>query len=224
MLAMEKDGQLQICAALSLLNNSRLVAWKAELAAFKPVDRDIFELSWRKDVDPDFGRLICWMSFAAGAEFFAKGVCLIRGVEIRTEQSVPMYPSESIKDWVPRFLKHPDEKGTMVSATDYGTLGDFTRNGMRNGVKMEAAFPRLFKVVNATATERDLLRAAYELLRKSIRNRDAHAYAPNVRDSHHNLVPQLFTESFNLLASWLPGGPSTLTQWQAEARTLIASL
>lgn len=56
MLAMEQDGKLQICAALSPLNNSRLLAWKAELATFKPVERDIFDLSWRKDVDPNFGR------------------------------------------------------------------------------------------------------------------------------------------------------------------------
>jgi hypothetical protein len=51
------------------------------------------------------------------------------------------------------------------------------------------AFPRLFNAVNATATEKVLLRAAYALLRVSIRNRDVHAYTPDVRDSHFNLVP-----------------------------------
>ena len=42
--------------------------------------------------------------------------------------------------------------------------------------------------------------ASYRLLQHSIRNRDAHAYIPNVRDSHYNLVPELFSRSLNLLA------------------------
>jgi len=217
MLDMETDGRLQVFAALALLDSSRLVRWTAELAAFEPIGRETFERSWRKDVDPDFGRLICWISFATGAEFLAKGVCLTRGVEIRTEQSVPKYPTENIEAWAPMFLEEPGSAGTD-SMTHFGTLGGLTDKGEKG------AFTRLCKAVDATSGQRDLLFASYELLRSSVRNRDVHGYVPNVRDAHYNLVPQLFAESFNLLVSWLPGGRSTLTQWRAEAKQLIASL
>jgi hypothetical protein len=97
--------------------------------------------------------------------------------------------------------------------THFGTLGT-----------LSAALPRLFETVGASETEKDLLTASYELLRRSIRNRDAHAYGPNVRDSHYSLVPQLFSDCFNVLASWLPNGPTTLSQWRADAKQFITSL
>jgi hypothetical protein len=232
MLDREKDGNLQVCAALSLLNNSRLITWKAKLAPprFEPVEQNDFERSWREDLDPEFGRLICWISFSAGAEFLAKGVCLVNGIEIRKPKLVKKYPTEneSIEAWAPRFLElcKRKEKGT-VPTIDYGSLDGLMRDKKpKGGLIVPSPFSQLCesKKVNATATQRHLLFAAYELLRESIRNRDMHAYAPNVRDSHFNLVPQLFAECFNLLASWIPGGPSTLTKWRADAKQLIESL
>jgi len=64
----------------------------------------------------------------------------------------------------------------------------------------------------------------YQLLARTIRNRDAHAYVPNVRDDHYSLVPDLFSECFNLLTSWLPGGAATLTSWRGSARQFVDSL
>jgi hypothetical protein len=58
------------------------------------------------------------------------------------------------------------------------------------------------------------LDAAYNFLALTIRNRDAHAYVPSVRDAHHYLVAALFAECFNLIVSWLlPNGPYTLNEW-----------
>jgi hypothetical protein len=213
MLDKDIDGKFQVCAALGLLDHSGLVEWNVELEAFEPIERGVFELSWQK-VDPVFGRLICWISFAAGAEFLIKGVCLTHEIEIREEHDVPAYPTGSIDEWIPRFLKNEAGK---VATTDYKTLGKLMCYDTRT--KTESAFVRLCKAARATSAEKDLLNAAYGLLTKSIRNRDVHAYVPNVRDSHYFLVPQLFAKTFNLLVSWLPGGPGTLNQWRAESKS-----
>ena len=61
--------------------------------------------------------------------------------------------------------------------------------------------------VGATKEQANLLLAAYSLLASTIRNRDTHAYIPNVRDHHLSLVNDLFAGCFNLLVSWLPGAP-----------------
>jgi hypothetical protein len=215
------DGMLQVSAGVSLLENSRLVEWISGAAQFVPVGRDAFEFSWRKDIDPVFGRLICWISFSAGAEFLAKGVCLVRGIEIRKEQEVPLYPTVDINTWASKFRKDWRFGGT-TSTTYFGSLGGLTHDDYK--AKITAALTQLCSVTKATAKEQDLLFAAYELLRKSIRNRDAHAYVPNVRDSHYNLVPDLFAACFNILVSWLPGGATALNQWREDAKSFVAAL
>lgn len=214
------DGQLQVLAGIALLEHSRLVEWRVDADAFRPVAREAFEFSWRKDVDPVFGRLVCWMAFSAGAEFLAKGICLMRGVEIRDDRPVPAYPTTDIDSWPTRFLSSPSDG--FIDATHFGTLWNLTRDNHKT--KTKAALVRLCEAVSATATEKDLLLATYELLKRSIRNRDAHAYVPNVRDAHYELVPALFSRCFNLLVSWLPDGAPTLNGWRANAGQFIASL
>jgi len=115
-----EDGRLQITAAAALLDRSRLVHWNADLARFIPVSRDIFEAACR-EVDPAFGRLICWMLFSAGAEFLAKGVCLTRGVDMRRHCDVPACPDGDIDEWAAEFLKEPSCGGT--SETTYWHYG-----------------------------------------------------------------------------------------------------
>jgi len=56
----------------------------------------------------------------------------------------------------------------------------------------------------AFQAEVEIVFAAFDLLRETIRNRDAHAYVPNVRDSHLHLVKALFMRAFNTLLSWIP--------------------
>lgn len=211
-----KDGRLQVTAAASLLENSRLVVWQQDQARFVATSQHNFESSWRRDVDPVFGRLICWINFAAGAEFLAKGVCLTRGIEVREEQQVPVYPNGDLTTWARRFRENGECDGTFA-ATDFGMLGALTQGNT-------PALERLCAVVKATTEQQDIVIAGYDLLRRTIRNRDAHAYVPNVRDSHFLLVPKLFAKCFNVLVAWLPGGPQTLNIWRAEAGSFIASL
>ncbi len=87
------DGKLQVLAAVALLEQSRLVEWMPKHAKFRPVPRETFEFSWKKDVDPVFGRLICWINFSAGAEFLAKGVCILRGHRSQASQHRACIPA-----------------------------------------------------------------------------------------------------------------------------------
>jgi hypothetical protein len=220
MLDKSTDGRLQVTAALSLLEKSGLVRWSPEEAKFEPAEPDDFDCYWR-GIDPVFGRLMCWMQFSAGAEFLAKGVCLVREVDVQTEQDVPVYPTTDIDRWVRDFRKGETR---TVRVTDYGAIGNLYNDVWNKKRKIRAELPGLCASVGATREMKELLLAAYELLGRSIRNRDAHAYVPKVRDSHFDLVPQLFSRCFNLLVSWLPGGAVTLNGWRAEAEEFIASL
>lgn len=202
------DGRLQIAAAASLLENSRLVQWNSASGRFLAVQRGVFESSWRHKVDPVFGRFACWILFAAGAEFLAKGVCLVRNIEIRKVREVPAYPNFAIGDWASEFLRN--SKGDLVP-----------RNGATKGV---GHLNRLCEITRASMEQRELLLAGYGLLRETIRNRDAHAYVPNVRDSHHWLVEELFCKCFDLLVAWLPKGPKDLEMWRAEAASIVSSV
>jgi hypothetical protein len=214
-----EDGRLQITAAAALLENSRLLHWNTHVSEFQALERDDFELAWQSEVDPVFGRLISWILFAAGAEFLAKGMCLIKGVEIRSNIRVPNHPQGSIDAWVSMFRKNWRCNGT-IQTTFFGTMGNLT-----SGKKSEPSdLMRLCQVSGATEPGRERILAAYELLQKTIRNRDAHAYVPNVRDAHFSLVPNLFAGCFNTMLCWLPGGASTLTTWRAEASAFIKAL
>ena len=216
-----EDGRLQVTAAVNLLETSRLVEWNAGTTQFQPIDRDLFEVAWRLDVHPVFGRLICWIIFTAGAEFLAKGVCLLNGVDIRKPQEVPLHPQTGIHKWVPVLLQNWKSAGTMM-VTHFGTIGTLTRDDHQHN--LPPALKRLCSAVGAGKAEEDLLFAAYELLRRTIRNRDAHAYVPNVRDSHFSVVPELFCGCFDTLIQWLPGGAPTVNTWKVEAESFIASL
>lgn len=221
MFARELDAKLQLSAALALLEGSRLLEWDRGVATFTPVPHVAFEYSWRKDVHPTFGRLMCWMNFSAGAELFAKGVCLAHGFEIRKPQHVVCFPQElNFDEWATAFRNSPAQLET-IEVTHFGTLGYLLSTGKGGGTSV---LERLCHRANATSLERNLVLASYELLRSTIRNRDAHAYVPNVRDQHFFLVPKLFASCFNILASWLPGGPQVLNQWNDEIKLLVQSL
>jgi hypothetical protein len=213
------DGKLQIMAAVALLDHSRLVRWNPEENRFIPVPMEEFDLSWRRDIDPIFGRLLCWIVFSAGAEFLAKGICLVSGIEIRRPGKVPAYPTGDLKNWAHKFLTN-DKSCDTLPVTYFGVLGSLTKNK----ATVPAPLEHLCSVMNATSAEKDLLLAAYKLLTQSIRNRDAHAFVANVRGQHFGLVSNLFTPVFNILVSWLPGDPETMNRWRTEAKEFILSL
>jgi hypothetical protein len=55
----------------------------------------------------------------------------------------------------------------------------------------------------AAAREKDFVYASIDLLRGTIRNRDAHRYAQNERAIHFHLVPNLLVPAFNILLATL---------------------
>lgn len=180
MLPIMDDARLQVAAATSLLECSRLVHWRADVTKFIPVSKDDFEAAW-KEIHPVFGRLICWICFSAGAELLAKGVCLAREVEIRKPEKKPVCPAkgDNLDSWAPQFLQNSSYAGTE-ELPNFGTLADLYRDNK----KQKAALKRLCCVVKASQQEEQRLLAAYILLAKSIRNRDAHAYIQEARGQH----------------------------------------
>ena len=149
--------------------------------------------------------------FSAGAEFWLKGLCLLHGIDVRKEIEVGNYPTGDIESWASRYNQNWRSDGTIRVAS-YGTLGSLTWRENNQPSFLD----RLMTAGQAAQADRELVRAACHLLGRSIRNRDAHGYVPNVRDSHHNLVPELFARCLNITAKWLPGGPCTLTTWIAR--------
>lgn len=212
----DEDGKRQVMAGVSLLECSRLVGWCPSLTEFSPVPHQAFQALW-PGIDPVFGRLICWINFSAGAEMLAKGICLLNNVEIRTFQNIPAYPSGDLEVWTREYFNEGKSGGTM-SSINYGTLANLTsKDYPKTKPKLSPGFRRLFNKVHAQPLEEDLILAAYEILARTIRNRDAHAYVPNVRDSHFSLVSELFVRCFNILVSWLPNGRPTLEDWRKHA-------
>jgi hypothetical protein len=216
----DTDSHLQVIAAVSLLEWSRLVHWCRTHSKFVAVDREGFELRWKQEIDPVFGRLICWVNFSAGAEFLAKGVCLLNGLDFRKRKKVPRPPREDVPGWIERFRNRGWDAVETAQITNFGTLKNLYMSDTNGG----PALQQLCAAVNATRCQKDMLLVAYEFLARTIRNRDAHAYVPNVRDQHQFLVPGLFADCFNLLVSWLPDGPSTLNTWRDKAKQFVGSL
>lgn len=219
MLDLKTDGRLQASAGATLVGRSRLVRWSAQHFEFSPVPREDFEYSWKMDVDPSFGRLMCWIHFSAGMEFWLKGVCFLNGIDFRMPIEVGSYPDESIGEWACDYSKDWRSQGT-VSVTSYGTLGGLT---WREGNKEPSVLDRLLKLRKASQSDQQLVRAAVHFLGKSIRNRDAHGYVPNVRDSHYDLVPELFARCLNITLDWIPDGRSALNDWIKSSEELIAA-
>ena len=229
LMAMEEDGRLQVLAGIELLEQSRLIKWSSEELIFTAVNRDNFECSWKKVFDPTFGRFICWILFSSGAELFAKGICLINQVEIRHTRKVRSYPSSesNIDLWISAQAKAIKSKsqapGYKFPVANYRTL-DYLIRGARSpknktSPDIEAPFFKLFRKMNASESEENLILSSYDLLRETIRNRDAHAYVPNVRDAHVNLVSELFTDCFNIFTKWIPGGAHALNKWRENSAT-----
>lgn len=211
----QRDGELQVKAGFRLLQRSCLVTWSSEKMKFLSVEHDEFTSAWKR-LDPEFGRLICWILFSAGAEMFAKGVCLVNGIDFRKRnKKVPAYPpcpdENSMCDWAHKYLKNWKDCG-VTRVTVYGTLRNLI-TGKYPKREQTLGLPKLLDTCEVASPEKDLVLATYDLLAKSIRNRDAHAYVPDVRDSHFYLVKELFARSLTILAKCLPDGPTTLNAW-----------
>lgn len=222
MFPIHTDARLQILAGVSLLHSSRLIRWSDEHLRFEPTDHETFEATAFSDLDPCFGRLMRWMLFASGAEFIGKGLCLAHGIDLRTAQRVPNYPltPHDVADWL-GAVSEDRWKTTSIPVTHFGQLGQLTK-GKGDAT---AHFERLVKKTKASGDEKRLLFASYRLLTMTIRNRDAHAYVPNVRDSHFWIVQDVFMPALNLLVKWIPnGGGKRLGAWRSTTAQFIQTL
>jgi len=95
----------------------------------------------------------------------------------------------------------------------FGTLGD-----------LQDALKRLWNVTDLEEEQRRLILKVYKHLGSEIRNRDVHAYVPNVRARHFNFVRDECVPCFNLLISCLPFETEEINKWSEEAPQFIASL
>lgn len=214
----ETIGRLQVSAGAGLLVWSRLTVLDESDWTFKAATRSAFAADW-VSVEPTFGRLICWMAFAAGAEYLGKGVCLLNGLgdKIRKEKLVLAYPSpeERIDKWAEKVLtKDPP----MVSRPTFGTMGQLV-NSTGN-----SPFQSLATKTNLSDENRTLLIAGYRLLASAIRNRDAHFYTPGVREDHFDLIESVFVRCLNILVGCLPGGGGALGKWLPDAPKFIQNI
>jgi hypothetical protein len=194
---MTDDGWEQIRAGLALIQWSGLATWDDARCTLDPADPQIFERS-AGEVHSEFGRVISWIVFSVGTEYLVKGICLLRGLIQVRERPVlrPPFPSEDIQSWV--RLVCNKQQAAYESVISFGTLGDMP----------------LEKLVK-DLPERDLAWAALELLRQSIRNRDAHRYMRNVRAAHFRAVRELLVPASNALLNLLD---------RAELRTRLSGL
>jgi len=215
----EIDGWLQLTAGTSLLGQSRLVEWNHSTYEFTAVPREVFEFCCRKEFDPVFGRLSCWIKFSAGAEMFVKGAIIINGIDIRKTGEIPYYPTENMEKWATEYRSNWKCNGTIKN-TKFGTLGDLFNSNKQHRSPIE----QFFDVAVNTKMDQDIIFSAFNLLMRSIRNRDIHAYIPNVRDNHNYLVPELFCRCFNIIKECVPGGGCKLNYWIQNSSGLVNEL
>jgi hypothetical protein len=194
---LQDDGILQLAAGISLLRMSNLVLWTDELLRFELRSEDAFEHAAR-DVDLLFGRLVKWMQFSAGFEFVLKGVLLLAGKDFRVDdKSVVANPTAAEMHsgtWHAGVRTRTARREPTVKYRELGTLIDqptFLR---------EVVAEQLLRQTNESDANRVL--AACEFLRDAVRNRDAHAYVPNVRQQQYVLVT-FVAPALNTLLSWV---------------------
>jgi hypothetical protein len=182
------EGWLQIRAGVSLIVWSGLARFDAENLKFKPVDvRDFESDAGHCKVHREFGRLICWIAFSVGAEYLAKGACLLKGRILTKSIPVIRAPGsdEDLEVWskdVNAGHAWDEEKGLSL-----GTLA-------QTPIQSIETLGHQSNVVSAARVS-----AAIKFLANTIRNRDAHRYERDVRAAHFQAVPRLFVPAFNAL-------------------------
>ena len=173
------DGWNQIRAGLALIEWSNLASWDKNTGKLSASAQPAFEAVAVKR-HQQFGRVISWIVFAVGCEYVLKGVCLVRGLLQPKLKKVlrPPHPDDDLANWIHQALGNSDSVREEVSIT--GQLKQLPLDKLVSGLP-----------------ERDLAMAAFELLRESIRNRDAHQYVRDVRAAHFKAVPRLLVPALN---------------------------
>lgn len=204
-------GRLQVSVGASFLQWSHLALFDQEKSRFKANSASEFAGWWSTEVDPTFGRLMCWIAFSVGAEYLGKGVCLLNGLNVKDKKEKPIlaYPSsdEPIDGWAKKVFTG---QGPKIVRPTYLTMD-----------RLAHLFDSLAKNLKLGDKDRFLLVAGYKLLASSIRNRDAHFYTPGVREGHFYLVKKVFVPCFNVLVRCLPDSGNALGDWLHDAHGYI---
>lgn len=213
-------GRLQVTAGAGLLRWSHLIRFDENNIRFQANTLAAFKTRWTL-LDPILGRLTCWIAFSVGAEYFAKGICLMQGLDavVRNLHKVLAYPSceEPIDPWAEKVLAGNVPK---ASRPKFATLGELVNADRGRTPPLEL----LAQKASLSDKERKRLIAGYRLLAGAVRNRDAHFYTPGVRESHFYLVERVFVPCFNILVGCLPGGADALAKWLKNDRTFISDI
>lgn len=127
---MQEEGDLQLLAGISLIKSTGLVKWDVVLNTFAKGDElKDFDKRW-KSIDPAFGRVILWHTFATGAEYFLKGILLLNGIEVRfvdpnkKKLDFPPIDLTSLTEWASGFFSYPPSvsKSEAISFGDRGRV------------------------------------------------------------------------------------------------------
>lgn len=157
----KKDGEQQTCAGAALLEQSGLVFWCLERHAFVSHPEAYFEDLCQR-IHPKFGRMICWMNFSAGAEFFLKGICLSHSIKIVEKETkcVPEYPgdTEELVTWSRKYLDNPKCR-KIDKRRNYGTFNDILKDDREKSPLIEL-LDKNGHDMKVSEDERCLIRAA----------------------------------------------------------------
>lgn len=184
---MDDNGWEQIRAGVSLIQWSRLATWERSKCVLRASSEARFEsLVIRRH--RQFGRVISWITFAAGTEYFLKGARIVKGLKTATSTQKrilrPPAPSEDVLQWV-----------TMAADGNALVFEDVTPS-------LPLGKRPISKVLNGLPNPSRAL-MALDMFTQSIRNRDAHRYCQNVRPAHFHVIPQLLVPTLNDVLSLL---------------------
>jgi len=179
----------QTRSGIALIDWSRLARFDKTQLTFEASGENEFEHSpeGHREIHPEFGRLICWISFSVGAEYLSKGVYLLNGDNPTIRKPTKVLLAPKWDDNLEKWCRLVNSRNPSVKDNDesLGTLGELGN-----------------KIGGITALESEnkgLVSAAIKYLASTIRNRDAHRYAPDERAAHFRAVPRIFVPAFNFL-------------------------
>ena len=104
-------GWQQVRAGLALIKWSGLADWESSNARLTPKNETAFE-NVANERDVDFGRVISWVVFAVGCEYFLKGVCSIRGLAANKQPKIVLRPPKPLE--MPQWINHALTKHASV--------------------------------------------------------------------------------------------------------------
>lgn len=184
----------QIGAGITLIVKSGLMEFDRGTCLFGILPENEFEFR-ASELDPNFGRLMYWIWFSTGAEYLLKGFLILQdpsflrsAMKFETPPKPGQAGTAQSASWAQSVI---DNSAPKASQNDFGTMGKAV------GLARKLATP-LDRGVVPAQTAALKAEAAYIFLANAIRNRDSHAYVPDVRKDHHHMN-EIFAPAFNVL-------------------------